>query len=184
MILCGGTGCRAARSHELIDSITMEIEKQGVEKEVMVRATGCHGFCEQGPIVVVEPDETFYCHVSPDDAHEIVERTVRRGELIERLLYKDPVSGATIHRESDIPFYRSQNRELLAQNRQVDPCSIKDYIAIGGYAAIAKVLSGYSPEKIIEEIKLSGLRGRGGGAVFQRAVSGPNATKPPAMKNM
>ncbi|MBW2708854.1 MAG: 4Fe-4S binding protein [Deltaproteobacteria bacterium] len=163
IILCGGTGCRASRSDELINRVTLEIEKQGMEKEVMVRATGCHGFCEQGPIVVVEPEKTFYCHVSPDDAQEIVERTVRKGELIERLLYTDPVSGEIVPREPDIPFYRAQDRELLSQNRQVDPCSIKDYIAIGGYSAIAKVLSGYSPEEIIEEVKLSGLRGRGGG---------------------
>jgi len=128
-----------------------------------VRATGCHGFCEQGPIVVIEPGNTFYCHVLPDDAHEIIAKTVCKGEVIERLLYTDPVSGKTIQKESEIPFYHAQDRQLLAQNRQIDPLSIEDYIAIGGYSALAKTLVGIAPEAIIKEIKDSGLRGRGGG---------------------
>ena len=162
LILCSGTGCQASRSRDLIDNIQTELAKQDLTKDVLVRATGCHGFCEQGPILVVEPENIFYCHVSPDDAEEIVARSVGKGEVIERLLYTDPVSEKTILRESDIPFYQAQDRQLLAQNRQVDPCAIEDYIAIGGYSAIAKVLSGISPEKVIEEIKRSGLRGRGG----------------------
>ena len=162
LILCGGTGCQASRSRDLINNINVELTKQGLERDVLVRATGCHGFCEQGPILVVEPENTFYCHVSPDDAEEIVQRTVGKGEVIERLLYTDPVSGKIILRESDIPFYQAQDRQLLAQNRQVDPCAIEDYISIGGYSAIVKALSGISPEKVIEEIKRSGLRGRGG----------------------
>ena len=162
LILCGGTGCQASRSRDLIDNIQTELVKQGLAMDILVRATGCHGFCEQGPILVVDPDNTFYCHVSPDDAEEIVQRTVGKGEVIERLLYTDPVSGNIILKESDIPFYKAQDRQLLAQNRQVDPCNIEDYIAIGGYSAIAKVLSGISPEGVIEEMKGSGLRGRGG----------------------
>ena len=162
LILCGGTGCQASRSRDLIDNIQTELVKQGLAMDILVRATGCHGFCEQGPILVVDPDNTFYCHVSPDDAEEIVQRTVGKGEVIERLLYTDPVSGNIILKESDIPFYKAQDRQLLAQNRQVDPCNIEDYIAIGGYSAITKVLSDISPEGVIEEIKGSGLRGRGG----------------------
>ena len=162
LILCNGTGCQASRSQDLIDNIQAELAKQGLENDVLVRATGCHGFCEQGPILVVEPENTFYCHVSPDDVEEIVVRTVGKDELIERLLYTDPVSGKIILRESEIPFYQAQDRQLLAQNRQVDPCNIDDYLAIGGYSAIAKVLSSISPENVIEEIKRSGLRGRGG----------------------
>ncbi|MCP4576923.1 MAG: NADH-quinone oxidoreductase subunit NuoF [Deltaproteobacteria bacterium] len=162
LILCGGTGCQVSRSRDVIDSIQAELVKQGFTTDILVRATGCHGFCEQGPILVVDPDNTFYCHVSPDDAEEIVQRTVGKGEVIERLLYTDPVSGKTVLKESDIPFYKAQDRQLLAQNRQVDPCNIEDYIAIGGYSAIAKVLSGISPEDVIEEMKGSGLRGRGG----------------------
>jgi len=162
LILCGGTGCQASRSRDVIDSIESELVKQGFATDILVRPTGCHGFCEQGPILVVEPDNTFYCHVSPDDAEEIVQRTVGKGELIDRLLYTDPVSGKTVQRESDIPFYKAQDRQLLAQNRQVNPCNIEDYIAIGGYSALTKVLSGISPEGVIEEVKGSGLRGRGG----------------------
>jgi len=162
LILCNGTGCQASRSQDLIGSIQTELVKQGFATDILVRATGCHGFCEQGPILVVEPDNTFYCHVTPDDAEEIVRKTVAKGELIERLLYTDPVSGKTIPRESDIPFYKAQDRQLLAQNRQVDPCNIEDYIAIGGYSALAKVLSGISQKSVIAEIKRSELRGRGG----------------------
>ena len=161
--LCGGTGCQASRARDLIKSVKDELLKQGLEKSVLVRATGCHGFCEQGPIVVLEPGNTFYCHVLPDDAQEIIAKTVCKGEVIERLLYTDPVSGETIRTESDIPFYRAQDRQLLAQNRMIDPCSIEDYIAIDGYSAIAKTLAGIAPDTVIEEIKASGLRGRGGG---------------------
>jgi NADH-quinone oxidoreductase subunit F len=163
LTLCGGTGCQASRAQDLINSVKNELVKQGLEKSVLVRATGCHGFCEQGPIVVIEPGNIFYCHVSPDDAHEIIAKTVCKGEVVERLLYTDPVSGRTIQNELEIPFYRAQDRQLLAQNRQIDPRSIEDYIAIGGYSALAKTLAGIAPEAIIKEIKASGLRGRGGG---------------------
>ncbi len=163
IVLCGGTGCRASRSHILIDAVKVELAKQGLEKEVLVRATGCHGFCEQGPIIVIEPGNIFYCHVSPDDAEEIISKTIINSEVIERLLYTDPVSGETIQTESEIPFYQAQDRQLLSQNREVDPCSIQDYIAIGGYSALAKTLAEIDPERVIDEIKASGLRGRGGG---------------------
>ena len=163
LTLCGGTGCQASRARDLISAVKNELVKQGLEKSVLVRATGCHGFCEQGPIVVIEPGNTFYCHVLPDDAHEIITKTVRKGEVVERLLYTDPVSGEKIQTESEIPFYSAQDRQLLSQNRQIDPCSIEDYIAIGGYSALAKTLVGIVPETIIKEINASGLRGRGGG---------------------
>ncbi|MDY7035568.1 MAG: NADH-ubiquinone oxidoreductase-F iron-sulfur binding region domain-containing protein [Thermodesulfobacteriota bacterium] len=163
LIICGGTGCQSSRSRDLVDAVKDELAKQGVGKSVHVQTTGCHGFCEQGPIVVVEPGKIFYCHVSPDDAQEIINETVLKGKIIERLLYTDPVSGKKIQTETEIPFYRAQDRLLLAQNRQVDPCSIEDYIAIGGYATIAKTLAGITPEEVIQEIKASGLRGRGGG---------------------
>lgn len=163
IIVCGGTGCQASRARDLISAVKDALVKEGLDQSVLARATGCHGFCEQGPIVVVEPGNIFYCHVQPDDAHEIIAKTVSKGEVIERLLYSDPVSGETIQTESEIPFYRAQDRQLLSQNRQIDPCSIEDYIAIGGYSALAKTLAGIAPEVVIEEIKASGLRGRGGG---------------------
>ena len=163
LTVCGGTGCQASHSRAVIDAVKDELVKQGLEKSVHLRATGCHGFCEQGPLVVIEPGNIFYCHVLPDDVQEIFAKTVRNGEVIERLLYTDPVSGELIHTESEIPFYLAQDRQLLARNRQVDPCSIEDYIAIGGYSALGKTLSGIAPKEVIQEIKASGLRGRGGG---------------------
>jgi NADH-quinone oxidoreductase subunit F len=113
--------------------------------------------------MVIEPGNVFYCHVSPEDAFEIVYQTVMKGELVERLLYTDPVSGEKIRTEAEIPFYRAQDRQVLSQNRMVDPCSIEDYIMAGGYSALTKVLNGMAPEEIINEIKSSGLRGCGGG---------------------
>jgi NADH-quinone oxidoreductase subunit F len=163
LILCGGTGCRASRSLAVIEAVKRELAAENLEKKVHVRVTGCHGFCEQGPLVIVEPGNIFYGGVSPEDAHEIITRTVREGEVVERLLYTDLVSGQVIQIESEIPFYRSQNRRLLTQNRNVDPRSIEDYIAIGGYAALAKTLAEITPEAVVQEIMDSELRGRGGG---------------------
>ena len=163
VIMCGGPGCQPSGSQAVIDTVRDEISKQGLEQSVRLRVTGCHGFCEQGPVIVIEPGNVFYCHVSPEDAFEIVYQTVTKGELIERLLYTDPVSGERVQTESEIPFYRAQDQQLLSQNRMVDPCSIEDYIVAGGYSALTKVLNGMAPEEIIKNIKASGLRGRGGG---------------------
>lgn len=163
IIMCGGTGCEASQASAVIDAVKNELKKQKLAKGVHVRATGCHGFCEQGPLMVIEPGNIFYCHLTPKDAGEIVSKTVRKGEIVERLLYTDPVSGKKIHTEAEIPFYRAQDRQLLSYNKLVDPCSIEDYIAVGGYMALAKVLDGIAPESVIKEIKDSGLRGRGGG---------------------
>jgi len=161
--ICGGTGCQASRSQAVIDAVKKELKKQKVGIKVVVRVTGCHGFCEQGPIMVLEPGNIFYCHLKPEDASDIVTNTLLKGEVIERLLYTDPVTSQKIQTEAEIPFYRAQDRQLLAQNRQVDPCSIEDYLDIGGYSALAKTLAELSPEAVIEKIKASGLRGRGGG---------------------
>lgn len=163
IIICGGTGCQATRCQAVIDAVKGELAKQGLDKKVRVRTTGCHGFCEQGPIMVVEPGNVFYCHLTPGDAHEIVAMTVTKGDVVERLLYIDPVSRKKVRTEAEIPFYKAQDRQLLAKNKFVDPCFIEDYIATGGYAALVKALANIRPETIIEEISESGLRGRGGG---------------------
>ena len=160
--ICGGTGCQASRCGLVADSLRRHVSKYGLERQVVVRVTGCQGFCEQGPIVIVEPGNIFYCRVTSEDVDDIVSCTVSRGEVVERLLYTDPVSGQKVHTEAEIPFFRGQDRRLLGLNRLVDPCSIEEYIAAGGYAALVKVLSGFTPEKVIAEIKASGLRGRGG----------------------
>jgi len=163
VIICGGTGCKASRSQSVIDAINNELLTQEMESAVQLRVTGCHGFCEQGPIVVIEPDNTFYCHVTPEDAHDIVAGTLKNGEIIERLLYTDPVSGRKIRTELEIPFYQAQDRQLLSHNREINPYSIEDYIANGGFSALSKAVDGLTPEEIIHEVKVSGLRGRGGG---------------------
>jgi NADH-quinone oxidoreductase subunit F len=161
--MCCGTGCQASNSPKVAEALKSALALEGLANSVEVRLTGCHGFCEQGPIMVIDPANILYCHVTPEDVPEIVARTLRTGEVLERLLYTDPVSGQRIVKEADIPFYRAQDRILLSQNRRIDPGNIEDYIAIGGYSAAAKVLGGMSPEAIIDEIKKSGLRGRGGG---------------------
>jgi NADH:ubiquinone oxidoreductase subunit F (NADH-binding)/(2Fe-2S) ferredoxin len=163
VMVCGGTGCRASNSRAVIGAVRDELSRRRLEHNVRLCVTGCHGFCEQGPVMVIEPGNVFYCHVSPEDAFEIVYQTVMNGELVEHLLYVDPVSGEKIRTEVEIPFYRAQERQILSQNRMVDPCSIEDYIVVGGYSALTRVLNGVAPEEIINEIKSSGLRGRGGG---------------------
>ncbi len=160
---CAGTGCQASRSLAVLEALKVELSKNGHHATSRLRSTGCHGFCEQGPIMVVDPGNVFYCHITPEDVPEIFSKTVAKGEVIDRLLYTDPVSGKKVCSEAEIPFYQAQDRQLLAMNRQVDPCSIEDYIAIGGYSAAAKTIGKVAPESIIEEIKESGLRGRGGG---------------------
>jgi NADH:ubiquinone oxidoreductase subunit F (NADH-binding)/(2Fe-2S) ferredoxin/NAD-dependent dihydropyrimidine dehydrogenase PreA subunit len=163
IMVCGGTGCRTSNSQAVIDAFSNELSSQGLDDSVRLCVTGCHGFCEQGPVVIIEPSNIFYCQVSPEDAFEIVYQTVMNGEVIERLLYEDPVSGARFRTEAEIPFYKAQDRRILSQNRMVDPCSIEDYIVAGGYSALPKVLNGLNPENIVSEIKSAGLRGRGGG---------------------
>ncbi len=164
IMICGGTGCQASQSQVVIEALGQELSQQGLDSSVRLCVTGCHGFCEQGPVMVIEPENLFYCHISPEDAFEIVHLTIMKGEVIERLLYTDPVSGQKVKTESEIPFYQSQDRQILSQNRGVDPCSIEDYIVAGGYSALNKAINnGLSPDNIISEINASGLRGRGGG---------------------
>lgn len=161
--ISGGTCGIASGSMNVLEAIHRELTSKKLTDAVCVRMTGCHGFCEQEPVMAIDPGNIFYCRVSPDDISEIVSKTIQENQVIERLLYTDPVSGNKIRKEAEIPFYLAQDRVLLSQNRKIDPCSIEDYIAIGGYSALAKVLEGMAPPQVIEEIKASGLRGRGGG---------------------
>jgi NADH:ubiquinone oxidoreductase subunit F (NADH-binding)/(2Fe-2S) ferredoxin len=163
LTVCGGTGCQANRSRAVIDEVRSELERHRLSDSVKLRITGCQGFCEQGPIMVIDPSNIFYCHIKPEDVEEIISRTVQGQEVIERLLYTDPATGKKVQTEAEIPFYLAQDRVLLSQNRQIDPCSIEDYLAIGGYSSLVKVLTEYDPETVIAEISASGLRGRGGG---------------------
>jgi NADH-quinone oxidoreductase subunit F len=161
--ICAGTGCRACGSEEVIEAFNKEIAGRGISADVEIKATGCHGFCERGTLIVLYPEGILYQTVKPEDVPEILERTVGGKEIIERLLYVDPVSGERITYEKDIPFYKSQRRSLLGMNPSIDPTEIDDYIALGGYRAAAKALTQMTPEEVIAEVKKSGLRGRGGG---------------------
>ncbi|NOX44283.1 MAG: 4Fe-4S dicluster domain-containing protein [Caldiserica bacterium] len=158
--VCGGTGCRAFGAEELLAALRHEVDRRGLSHEVSVKMTGCHGFCEHGPIVVVQPQGYFYPGLRPEDVPRLLD-SLRRDEPVEELLYVDPVSGHRIPREEEVPFYRGQRRVVLAANGQIDPTSIHDYIGIGGYSALATALA-MAPEEVIEEVKRSGLRGRGG----------------------
>jgi len=161
--ICAGTGCHAYASEKVGATFKEELKKQTLATKVDIRETGCHGFCERGPLVVIYPEETCYVGVMPSDVPEIVSKTIINNRVIDRLLYTDPNTGEKIARESEIPFYKNQNRLIFGPNRRIDPKSIDDYIALGGYSALAKALFEMTPEQVIEEVKKADLRGRGGG---------------------
>jgi len=160
--ICGGTGCHAYACEEVIAAFKEEIEKQGLKTKVDIRITGCHGFCERGPLVVFHPEGIFYQQVKPEDVPEIVSETIIQNRIIDRLLYVDPRTNKKIKHENEIPFYKKQKRLIFGNNGKIDPTDITDYIAIDGYSSLAKVLSGISSKEVIEEISKAGLRGRGG----------------------
>jgi len=159
--ICAGTGCRGYGCMKVKEELEAEIKKQNINVEV--RATGCFGFCEKGPLVIVHPQKIFYQSVREKDVADIVTKTVMQGEVVEKLLYKDPVTSETVMKEEDVPFYKKQQRLVFGSNGIIDPTLIESYMAIGGYTALAKALSGMTPEGVINEVKKSGLRGRGGG---------------------
>ncbi len=161
--LCSGSACHASGSREVAVSLEAEIEKQGLSADVDIRKTGCHGYCERGPIIVIHPEEIGYFQIKPEDVAEIVSQTIKEKKVVERLLYTDPSTNEKIVHEYDIPFYKNQERIVFGSNSSVDPKSIDDYLAIGGYAALAKVVSGMTPEQVLQEVKKANLRGRGGG---------------------
>jgi NADH-quinone oxidoreductase subunit F len=154
--ICGGTGCRAYGADQVLAAA-----RENVDGQASVRMTGCHGFCEKGPVVVVQPAGIFYARVQPGDMREIIAETVAHDRVVQRLLYTDPATGEKITREHDVPFYAKQMRLLLNQNGLLDPANIDEYIALGGYASLAKALS-LASEEIIDAVTRSGLRGRGG----------------------
>ena len=161
--LCSGSACHATGSHEVAASLVAELDKQGLTDQVDIRRTGCHGFCERGPIIVIHPEEICYFQITAEDVPEIISETIRNKTVIERLLYDDPATNEKIVNESKIPFYENQERIVFGLNSSVDPKNIDDYLAIGGYAALSKALSSMRPEEVLEQVKQSNLRGRGGG---------------------
>jgi len=180
--LCSGSACHASGSGEVAASIEEEIKKQGLSAEVDIRKTGCHGFCERGPIIVIHPEEICYLQIAPKDVPEIISQTIKEKKVIDRLLYSDPDTNEKIIHESEIPFYKNQNRLVFGSNGNIDPKSIDDYLAIGGYSALAKVLFQMSSEEVLEEVKKSNLRGRGGGGFpagrkWEGSRNAPDETK-------
>ncbi|MFC1952241.1 NADH-ubiquinone oxidoreductase-F iron-sulfur binding region domain-containing protein [Chloroflexota bacterium] len=161
--ICGGTGCHALGSEGVSAAFTKEIKRQGLENKVDIKVTGCHGFCERGPLVVIKPENIFYQQVNIEDVPEIISETIIKNNTIDRLLYVDPNTGKKIIYEPEVPFYKRQKRLIFGNNGYIDPNNIDDYLALDGYAALGKALFKMSPEEVIEEVNKSGLRGRGGG---------------------
>ena len=163
VLVCGGTGCKANGSKEIQLTFARELQKFGLQDEVMVVETGCHGFCEHGPLVIVYPEGTFYCSVKPEDVKTIVEEHLYKGRIVQRLLYREPINQEQVPRYSEIGFYKKQHRLVLANCGAINPEAIEEYIAVGGYEALAKAVTQMTPQEVVDEVKKSGLRGRGGG---------------------
>jgi len=181
MTLCSGSACNASGSGDVAAALVAELEKQGLSTAVDSRRTGCHGFCERGPIIVIHPEEICYFQIEPKDVPEIISETIVGKRLVDRLLYTDPNTQEKIIHESEIPFYKYQKRIVFGSNGNIDPKKIDDYLAIGGYSALAQALTGMTPEQVLEEVKESKLRGRGGGG-FPAGAKWEGSRKAPGEK--
>jgi len=162
VLVCRGTGCTASGAPGVMKAFKEELAKKGLDREVMLVETGCHGMCEMGPVVVVYPEGAFYCRVTPEDVPEIVEEHLYKGRIVQRLLYTVPEDMEKVPYYKDIPFYSKQHRIVLSNCGYIDPEKIEEYIARDGYMALGKALLEMTPEEVLEEVKKSGLRGRGG----------------------
>ncbi len=160
ILVCGGTACESAKGHEIYEQLIAEAEKQGVAADVQIVKTGCFGFCEQGPIVKVLPDDNFYVQVTPEDAPEIISENIIKGRVVQRLKYKE--EGKNDSDSQEIGFYQKQYRIVLRNCGMIDPDNIEEYIARDGYVALEKVLFQMTPDDVIAELKTARLRGRGG----------------------
>ena len=161
--VCSGPGCHVHGSGEVAKAFMEEVAAQGLEDSVRVRATGCHGFCEVGPVAVIFPERYCYVKLRVEDVPEIVGKTLKKGQVVEDFLFMDETTGKRILYDEEIPYYKFQQRLLLGQHLQIDPRDVGDYIAAGGYSALAKALFDLGPEGVLEEVKAANLRGRGGG---------------------
>jgi NADH-quinone oxidoreductase subunit F/NADP-reducing hydrogenase subunit HndC len=162
VLICGGTGCSSSGSKVIIPALREKLQAKGMESEIKIVETGCHGLCEMGPLVIVYPEGVFYVRVQPTDVDDIVESHLIKGRVVERLLYREPATLDTVPDYDDIAFYKKQKRYALVNCGHINPESLEEYIGADGYEGLAKALS-MKPEEVIEEIKASGLRGRGGG---------------------
>ncbi len=163
VLICGGTGCLSSKSNKIAENMNAILKEKGMEDDVKVVLTGCFGFCEKGPIVKIMPENTFYVEVKPEDAGRIIEEDLIKGEKIETLLFRDPKSGERIHEGENMEFYKKQMRVALRNCGLIDPESIDEYLGNRGYQALGKVLNDWDSQAVVDEIKLSGIRGRGGG---------------------
>ena len=163
VLICGGTGCTSSNSSKIIDEFNRQIKEKGLEDEVKVIRTGCFGLCALGPIVIVYPEGAFYSQIKPEDVTEIVDEHLIKGRIVKHLLYKETIKGDEIISLNETPFYKKQKRVALRNCGVIDPENINEYIARDGYQALAKALTKYTPEEVIQIVKDSGLRGRGGG---------------------
>ena len=163
VLVCGGTGCTSSNSQKIIEAMEAEIKAKGLEKEVQVIRTGCFGLCALGPIMIVYPEGCFYSEVKVEDVPEIVEEHLLKGRMVKRLLYEETVTPEKIKGLNDTDFYKKQKRIALRNCGVINPEDINEYIAYDGYQALAKCLTEYTPEQVIQIVKDSGLRGRGGG---------------------
>ena len=157
------TGCRGRGSSKVVEALENEVRQGDFQDKVIIKKTGCHGFCEIGSVLVIEPDNILYQKVKPKDVPEILSETVLQGNLLDRLLYRDPKTGKKILREAEIPFYQNQRKVVSHRSGKIDPTDIEDCLATGGYAAASKALTTMRPMEVVETIEASGLRGRGGG---------------------
>ncbi|KTB48506.1 NADH-ubiquinone oxidoreductase-F iron-sulfur binding region domain-containing protein [Dehalogenimonas alkenigignens] len=161
--ICCGTGCLAYGGAKVAQAFRDEIINRGLASEVEIKTTGCHGFCERGPLVVIRPENILYQRVKPADVPQVIDETVNGGKVIDRLLYTIPGTKQKVTYEHDVPFYKKQMRLVFGANGYIDPTVIEDYIGCGGYAALSKTLFEMTPDEVVDEVKKSGLRGRGGG---------------------
>lgn len=163
VLVCGGTGCFSSGCKKVQDALHEALERHELAKEVRVVETGCFGFCKMGPIVMVYPEGAFYCQVKPEDAEELVSEHLLKGRIVERLLFQEPVTEQAVPLFNDIGFYKKQQRVALRNCGNINPECIEEYIAHDGYQALARAVTRMTPEEVIDEVKRSGLRGRGGG---------------------
>jgi len=161
--ICCTTGCRAGGALDIVENVKRELANQGLEGRIEVKKTGCRGYCENGPVMAIEPEDIFYNKVKAKDVTDIVHETLVHGKPLKRLLYTDPETKKKIHKEKEIPFFGKQVRNVFAHLGKVDPTQIDDYIVEGGYSALCKALTTMKPIEVVEAIEASGLRGRGGG---------------------
>jgi len=160
--VCVGTGCLATGAQEVVDAFKAEISKQNLDASVDSKGTGCRGFCERGPVVVIYPDEICYLHVTPEDVPEIITETIVGKKIVERLIFEDKSSGDKAIHVADIPFYKHQERVIFSNSTKIDPKNLDDYLALDGFKALSKVLFEMTPEEVIAEVKKAEVRGRGG----------------------